>query len=169
MPSPYSDRRRDKEISQGKTLILRSVAAGFTNARVRMTIGLPRPWPSYPTAPASYPVSVRQLRALLPASSPPRLATTQLPSAISSRHQGLKRTSTSNINAMPGTPKKGAGEVISGAKTNRTITRYDFSRCTSRPYKTPGRSCDRNTASGQIRRHRCWWPDRSGSTHQPTP
>ncbi len=125
MPSPYSDRRRDKEISQGKTLILRSVAAGFTNARVRMTIGLPRPWPSYPTAPASYPVSVRQLRALLPASSPPRLATTQLPSAISSRHQGLKRTSTSNINAMPGTPTKQAGRAarlfVFGSESDRAF------------------------------------------------
>ena len=73
--------RRGREISQGKTLILRSGAAGFTSARVRLNIGRPGPWPGYPTAPALYPVPVRQLRALPPASSPPRLATTQLPSA----------------------------------------------------------------------------------------
>jgi len=72
---------KPKEISQGKTLILRSVAAGFTNARVCLAFGRPRPMPGYPTAPAFYPVPVRQLRVLLPASSPPRLATTQLPSA----------------------------------------------------------------------------------------
>ena len=34
---------KPKEISQGKMLILRSVAAGFTNVRVRMTIRHPRP------------------------------------------------------------------------------------------------------------------------------
>ena len=76
--------RRGWEISQGKTLILHSVAAGFTCARVCLNIGRPGPWPSYPTAPASYPVPVRQLRALPPASSPPRLATTQLPLASGS-------------------------------------------------------------------------------------
>ena len=75
---------RPKEISQGKTLILRSVAVGFTCARVRLAFGHPRLLPGYPTAPAFYPVPVRQLRALLPASSPPRLSTTQLPSAIGS-------------------------------------------------------------------------------------
>ncbi len=75
---------KPKEISQGKTLILRSVAAGFTNARVCLAFGRPRPMPGYPTAPAFYPVPVRQLRVLLPASSPPRLATTQLPSASGS-------------------------------------------------------------------------------------
>lgn len=76
--------RRGWEISQGKTLILHSVAAGFTCARVCLNIGRPGPWPSYPTAPASYPVPVRQLRALPPASSPPRLAATQLPLASGS-------------------------------------------------------------------------------------
>ena len=40
-------------------------------------------------------LSVRPLRVSPPASSPPRLAATQLPSAIGSRHQGLKRTLTS--------------------------------------------------------------------------
>ena len=75
---------RPKEISQGKALILRSVAVGFTCARVRLAFGHPRPLPGYPTAAAFYPVPVRQLRALLPASSPPRLATPQLPSAICS-------------------------------------------------------------------------------------
>jgi hypothetical protein len=72
---------RDAEISQGKTLFLRSVAAGFTGARVRLAFGRSRPLPGYPTAPASYPMSVRQLRALPPASSPPHLSMTQLPSA----------------------------------------------------------------------------------------
>ena len=73
--------RRDREISQGKTLILPSSAAGFTCARVRLAFGLPRPLPGYPTAPASYPVPVRQLRVLPPASSPLCIAATQLPSA----------------------------------------------------------------------------------------
>ena len=73
--------RRDTEISQGKTLILRSVTAGFTCARVRLAFGRSRPLPGYPTAPALYPMSVRQLRALPPASSPPHLAVTQLPLA----------------------------------------------------------------------------------------
>jgi hypothetical protein len=73
--------RRGREISQGKTLILRSVAAGFTFARVRLAFGRSRPLPGYPTAPASYPMSVRQLRALPPASSPPHLTVTQLPLA----------------------------------------------------------------------------------------
>ena len=72
---------RDREISQGKTLILPSSAAGFTCARVRLAFGRPRPLPGYPTAPASYPVPVRQLRVLPPASSPPHIAATQLPSA----------------------------------------------------------------------------------------
>jgi hypothetical protein len=73
--------RRDREISQGKTLILHSVAAGFTCARVHLAFGRPRPLPGYPTAPALYPMSVRQLRALPPAASPPHLAMTQLPLA----------------------------------------------------------------------------------------
>src|ERR1700693_906541 len=99
--------RRDEEVSQGKTLLLRSGAAGFTCARVRMTIGRPRPLPVSPTAPALYPISVRQLRAWPQASSPPRLAATQLPSARGSHHQGPQRTSTSSINAMPGTQSAG--------------------------------------------------------------
>src|ERR1035437_3045161 len=37
--------------------------------------------PGYPTTPAWYPVPVRQLRVLPPASSPPHLAVTQLPLA----------------------------------------------------------------------------------------
>lgn len=75
---------RPKEISQGKTLNFRSVAAGFTFARVCLAFGRPHPMLGYPTALAFYPVPVRQLRALLPASSPPHLTTTQLPSAIGS-------------------------------------------------------------------------------------
>jgi len=49
------------QVSQGKTLMLRSSAAGFTCVRVRMIFGRPRPLPGYPTAPAFYPVSVRRL------------------------------------------------------------------------------------------------------------
>src|ERR1700693_1415912 len=63
--------RRDEEVSQGKTLLLRSGAAGFTCARVRVIIGRPRPLPGYPTAPALYPVSVRRLRALASGFLPP--------------------------------------------------------------------------------------------------
>ena len=81
---------RPKKTSQGKTLILRSVGAGFTNAPVHLAFGLPRPMPGHPTAPALYPVPVRRLRALLPASSPPRLATTQLPSANGSGQSARK-------------------------------------------------------------------------------
>jgi len=61
---------RNAEISQGKTLILPSVAAGFTCARVRLAFGRSRPLPGYPTAPACYPMSVRQLQGLPPAASP---------------------------------------------------------------------------------------------------
>jgi len=50
------------EISQGKSWLLRSVLAGFTTVRVRMTIGPPRPLPGYPTTLALYPVSVRRVR-----------------------------------------------------------------------------------------------------------
>src|ERR1035437_6910911 len=48
---------------------------------VRLAFGLSRPMPGYPTTPAWYPVPVRQLRVLPPASSPPHLAVTQLPLA----------------------------------------------------------------------------------------
>ena len=102
-PAPVA--RRSGEVSQGKTLLLRSGAAGFTCARVRMIIGRPRPLPGCPTTPAFYPISVRRLRAWPQASSPPRLAATQLLSARGSHHQGPQRTFTSSINAMPGTQK----------------------------------------------------------------
>src|ERR1700730_17824103 len=108
LPTPCSVTHGEtKRSPRVKTLLLRSGAAGFTCARVRMTIGRPRPLPGYPTAPAFYPISVRQLRAWPKASSPPRLAATQLPSARGSHHQGPQRTSTSSINAMPGTQQKG--------------------------------------------------------------
>jgi hypothetical protein len=93
-PAPFV--WRDREISQGKTLILRSSAAGFTCARVRLAFGLPRPLPGYPTAPASYPMSVRQLRVLPPACSPPvdplrgSTAATQLPLANGSGHRPVE-------------------------------------------------------------------------------
>jgi len=106
-PAPVA--RRSEQVSQGKTLLLRSGAAGFTCARVQVTIGRPRPLPGYPTAPASYPISVRRLRTRPPASSPPRLTATQLPSVCDSHHQGSQRTYTSCINAMPGTQKVMAG------------------------------------------------------------
>ena len=103
-PAPVA--RRGEEVSQGKTLLLRSGAAGFTCARVQMIIGRPRPLPGYTAMPTLYPISVRQLRARPPASSPPRLAATQLPSPRDSHHQGSQRTSTSCINAMPGAQKR---------------------------------------------------------------
>jgi hypothetical protein len=68
---------RSSAISQGKTPLLRSGAAGFICARVRVIIGRPVHCRVYPTAPAFYPIPVRQLRACPPASSPPRLAATQ--------------------------------------------------------------------------------------------
>lgn len=82
------------EISQGKTLVFPSVAAGFTGVPFRMIIGRDHPQLAYPDTPAFYPVPVRPLRIWPPASSPPRLATTQLPSARGSHHQGPQRTST---------------------------------------------------------------------------
>ena len=77
--APVEDRRRppapivwrNAEISQGKTLILPSIAAGFTCAHVRLAFGRSRPLPGYPIAPAWYPVPVRPLRVLPPAASPP--------------------------------------------------------------------------------------------------
>src|SRR5690606_4392058 len=70
------------------------------------TLSLPDALPilAYPTAPAFYPVPVRPLRSLPPASSPPRLTATQLPLASDSGRHGSQRTSTSNISAMPGAP-----------------------------------------------------------------
>src|SRR5690606_33754639 len=67
-------------------------------------IGPHHPRLAYPTAPAFYPVPVRPLRSLPPASSPPRLTATQLPLASDSGRHGSQRTSTSNISAMPGAP-----------------------------------------------------------------
>jgi len=54
--------RRNRETSQGNTLLLRSRPAGFICWSVRMIIGLSRPLPGYPTAPAFYPISIRQVR-----------------------------------------------------------------------------------------------------------
>src|SRR5205807_7757 len=54
--------RTGRETSQGKWCFLRSAFAGFTCVRVRMTFGLLRPLPDYPTTPALYPVSVRRIR-----------------------------------------------------------------------------------------------------------
>src|SRR5690625_2511072 len=71
---------------------------------VRTTIGPHHPRLAYPTAPAFYPVPVRPLRSLPPASSPLRLTATQLPLASDSGRHGSQRTSTSNISAMPGAP-----------------------------------------------------------------
>src|SRR5208283_4250021 len=62
------------------------------------------PWPGCPTALALYPMSVRRPPDLPPASSPPRIAATQLPSAIGSAPCGPKRTCTSKFTAMRGTP-----------------------------------------------------------------
>src|SRR5215475_13366988 len=64
----------------------------ITCRRVRVTFGRPRPLPGYPTAPALYPVSVRQLRASPPASFPPCLARRsclRLVVPITKAHRGL--------------------------------------------------------------------------------
>jgi hypothetical protein len=106
-------------------LLLRSGAAGFTCAHVRVMIGRPRPLPGYPTAPALYPISVRRLRTPPPASFPPRLAATQLPSACDSHHQGSQRTSTSCINAMPGTQSEDRGsDPRSSCSTSECASRH---------------------------------------------
>ena len=81
MGSPAPIVWRGEEISQGKTLLLPSSAAGFTLRGIRLAFGLSRPSPGHPTPQALYPVPVRQLRGLPPASSPPHLAMTQLPLA----------------------------------------------------------------------------------------
>jgi hypothetical protein len=105
--------RRAEEVSHGKTLHFLGAtptgqarglkAHGFTRARDRRSIGRPRPSPGCPTALALYPVPVRRLPDLPPASSPPRIAATQLPLAIGSAPCGPKRTCTSKFNAMRGT------------------------------------------------------------------
>jgi hypothetical protein len=95
--------RRAEEVSHGKTLHFLGVTAGSTRARDRRSIGRPRPSPSCPTALALYPMSVRRLPDLPRASSPPRIAATQLPLAIGSAPCGPKRTFTSKFNAMRGT------------------------------------------------------------------
>ena len=101
-PTPVA--RRAEKVSHGKTLNYHGAAAGFTRARDGRSIGRPRPWPGCPTALALYPISVRRPPALPPASSPPRIAATQLPLAIGSAPCGPKRTFTSKFNAMRGTP-----------------------------------------------------------------
>jgi len=84
--------RRDAEVSQGKTLLLPSVAAGFTCARVRVIIGHPHPRLGYPAAPALYPISVRRLRVWPPASFPPTSLSSsclRLVVPITRAHRGL--------------------------------------------------------------------------------
>jgi hypothetical protein len=100
-PTPVA--RRAAEVSHGKTLHFHGAAAGFTDARDGRSIGRPRPPPGCPTAPALYPISVRRPPDLPPASSPPRITATQLPSAIGSAPCGPKRTFTSKFSAMRGT------------------------------------------------------------------
>ena len=95
--------RRAREVSHGKTLHFPEAAAGSTRAMNRRSIGRPRPMPGCPTALALYPVSVRQLPVLPPASSPPRITATQLPLAIGSAPCGPKRTCTSKFSIMRGT------------------------------------------------------------------
>jgi len=90
-------------------LLLQSGTAGFTCARVWVIFGRPRIMPGFPTAPAFYPVSVRQFRSWPRASSPLRITTKRLPSTRGSHHQGPQGTSTFSINAinaMPGTHEK---------------------------------------------------------------
>jgi hypothetical protein len=76
--------RKAGEVSHGKTLHFLGATAGSTRARDGRSIGRPRPSPGCPTALALYPMSVRRLPDLPPASSPPRIAATQLPLAIGS-------------------------------------------------------------------------------------
>ena len=99
--------RTGTETSQGKLCLLPSAPAGFTCTRVRMTIGPPRPLPGYPTTPALYPVSVRRVRVLPPASFRFRLAADTLALASGSGHHGPQRTCTSWIHNMPGAHKRG--------------------------------------------------------------
>src|SRR5690606_21865685 len=84
---------------------------------VRTTIGPHHPRLAYPTAPAFYPVPVRPLRSLPPASSPPRLTAPQLPLASDSGRHGSQRTSTSNISAMPGAHRVGGFLTVPASHT----------------------------------------------------
>jgi len=88
LPAPHSGRpeaERSPRVrrcrSLGRCRIYLRASPGDFRASPSMA-GLPH------CAGALYPVSVRQLRAWPPASSPPRLAATQSPSARSSHHQG---------------------------------------------------------------------------------
>ena len=92
------------ETSQGKPYILPSVPAGFTYARVRVTIGPPRLWPGYPTALVFYPVPVRRVRVLPSASFRFHLTMDTLAWASGSGHHGPQRTFSSKMHNMPGTP-----------------------------------------------------------------
>src|SRR5690606_37433887 len=87
---------------------------------VRTTIGPHHPRLAYPTAPAFYPVPVRPLRSLPPASSPPRLTATQLPLASDSGRHGSQRTSTFNISAMPGAPQ-GTGAPRRASRSRSSV------------------------------------------------
>ena len=122
--------RRAEEASHGKTLHFLGATAGFTRARDGRSIGRPRPWPGCPTALALYPISVRRPPDLPPASSPPRIAATQLPLAIGSAPCGPKRTFTSKFSAMRGTPwipafaGKAGAEVCALGSPNRRTPRH---------------------------------------------
>ena len=115
--------RRAEEASHGKTLHFLGATAGFTRARDGRSIGRPRPWPGCPTALALYPISVRRPPDLPPASSPPRIAATQLPLAIGSAPCGPKRTFTSKFSAMRGTPwiPAFAGKTVSSRLPSSSI------------------------------------------------
>src|SRR5260370_38447060 len=78
-PAPVA--RRAGEVSHGKTLHFLGSAAGSTRACDGRSIGRPRLLPGCPTALALYPMSVRRPPDWPPASSPPRIAATQLPPA----------------------------------------------------------------------------------------
>ncbi len=80
----------DEQVSQGKTRLFPPGLAGFTKVCVRMVIGRRHPLLACPATPAFYPVSVRRVRLLPPASSRPRLAATPLLLASNSHHQGLQ-------------------------------------------------------------------------------
>jgi hypothetical protein len=100
-----------RQTSQGKLCILHAVSAGFTNVRVRVTIGRWRPQPPCPTTPALYPVPVRRSSALPSASFRSRLAADTLAWAGGSGHHGPQRTRTSNMHNMPGTLEQAPGRV----------------------------------------------------------
>ena len=148
--------RRNAEVLQGKTLLLRSGVAGFTSRVSGRSSGVPVhcrvTLPRRPCIRFLFAGSEPGLRL------PPRRVSRRrrLPSARDSHHRGSQRTSLSCIDAMPGTQASGAAEAT--APRNRSSKRLIISvqpiPCRDRPLRKP-RPCRRPARPTRRSRRSC--------------